>query len=216
MLALALALAHLTCPLPPHQLVIWLAHCHHISQSFDLPSTTASLHYYVSQSFYLPPATTSVSHLTWPLPPHQSVIWLALYHHVTELLYRSVIWLAPATTSVSHLTCPLPPHQSVIWLVHCHHIIFPLLGGLSLHLNHLIGSRMTNYDWPFGTLSFGLFGSNFDARDLQTYPRNYSGHFENMSIFDDSRAVWVLFRKWVVSENQFSWWRSDHYPPLSV
>ena len=34
------------------------------------------------------------------------------------------------------------------------------LGGLSLHLNHLIGSRVTNYDWPFGT-----------------YPRTYSGHF---------------------------------------
>ena len=76
------------------------------------------------------------------------------------------------------------------------------LGGLSLHLNHLIGSRMTNYDWPFGTLPFGLFGSNLDTTDLETYPRTYSGHFWNMSIFDDSRAVWVLFRKWVVSENQ--------------
>ena len=29
---------------------------------------------------------------------------------------------------------------------------------LSLHLNHLIASRMTNYDWPFGTLPFGLLG----------------------------------------------------------
>ena len=28
------------------------------------------------------------------------------------------------------------------------------LGGLSLHLNHLIASRMANYDWPFGTLPF--------------------------------------------------------------
>ena len=26
------------------------------------------------------------------------------------------------------------------------------LGGLSLHLNHLIASRTANYDWPFGTL----------------------------------------------------------------
>ena len=77
-----------------------------------------------------------------------------------------------------------------------------LLGGLSLHLNHLIASRLANYDWPFGTLPFGLFGSNLDTRDLETYPRTYSGHFWNMSIFDDSRAVWVLFRKWVVSENQ--------------
>ena len=41
------------------------------------------------------------------------------------------------------------------------------LGGLSLHLNHLIGSRVTNYDWPFGTLPLGLFGSNLDTRDLR-------------------------------------------------
>ena len=52
-----------------------------------------------------------------------------------------------------------------------------LLGGLSLHLNHLIGSRVRNYDWPFGTLPFGLFGSNLDTMDLETYPRTYSGHF---------------------------------------
>ena len=51
------------------------------------------------------------------------------------------------------------------------------LGGLSLHLNHLIESHMTNYDWPFGTLTFGLFGSNLDTRHLETYPRTYSGHF---------------------------------------
>ena len=51
------------------------------------------------------------------------------------------------------------------------------LGGLSLHLNHLIESRMTNYDWPFGTLPFGLFASNLDTNDLETYPRTYSGHF---------------------------------------
>ena len=64
-----------------------------------------------------------------------------------------------------------------------------LLGGLSLHLNHLIASRRANYDWPFGTLPFGLFGSNLDTRDLETYPRTYSDHFLNMSIFDDSRAI---------------------------
>ena len=43
------------------------------------------------------------------------------------------------------------------------------LGGLSLHLNHLIASCMTNYNWPFRTLPFGLFGSNLDTRDLETY-----------------------------------------------
>ena len=52
-----------------------------------------------------------------------------------------------------------------------------LLGGLILHLNYLIASCPANYDWPFGTLPFGLFGSNLDTRDLETYPRTYSGHF---------------------------------------
>ena len=55
---------------------------------------------------------------------------------------------------------------------------YPFLGGLSLHLNHLIESRRRNYDWPFWTLPFRLFGSNLDTRDLETYPRTYSGHFE--------------------------------------
>ena len=57
------------------------------------------------------------------------------------------------------------------------YVLFYFLGGLSLHLNHLTGSRMTNYNWPFGTLPVGLFGSNLDTRDLETYPRTYSGHF---------------------------------------
>ena len=104
------SVSHLTCP------------CHHISQSFDLPTATTSsvraststrdrasagarhraLPYHrISQSFDLPPATTSVSHLTCPLPPHhQSQLALALalkieHYHITA--------------SVSHLTCSLPP-----------------------------------------------------------------------------------------------------------
>ena len=47
------------------------------------------------------------------------------------------------------------------------------LGGL----NHLIALRMRNFDWTFGMLPFGLFGSNLDTMDLETYPRTYSGHF---------------------------------------
>ena len=66
------------------------------------------------------------------------------------------------------------------------------LGGLSLHLNHLIASRVRNFDWQFGTLPFGIFWSNLDTMGLETYPRTYSGHFWHMSLFDDSRAVWVF------------------------
>ena len=49
---------------------------------------------------------------------------------------------------------------------HVTKFVIPILGGLSLHLNHLIASRAANYDWPFGTLPFGLFGSNLNTRDL--------------------------------------------------
>ena len=35
------------------------------------------------------------------------------------------------------------------------------LGGLSLHLNHLIASRTANYDWPFGTHPFWTFWLKF-------------------------------------------------------
>ena len=36
--------------------------------------------------------------------------------------------------------------------------IAQFLGGLSLHLNHLIGSRVANYDWPFGHFLLDFFG----------------------------------------------------------
>ena len=91
----------------------------------------------------------------------------------------------------------------------CHRlskIEYHFVGGLSLHLK----LRLAIWD------TFGIFGSNLDTRDLKTYPRTYSGHFWNISLFGDSRAIWVLFRKWVVSENQFSRWRSDRYPLISL
>ena len=47
-----------------------------------------------------------------------------------------------------------------------------------------IALHAANYDWLFGTLPFGLFWSNLDTRDLETYPRTYSGHFWNMSHFE--------------------------------
>ena len=43
------------------------------------------------------------------------------------------------------------------WAKHWGLLSPQFLGGLSLHLNHLIASCMANYDWPFGTLLFGLF-----------------------------------------------------------
>ena len=136
--------SHLPCPLPPNQSVICLAPCHQTSQSFDLPSTTASPCHHVT----MPPhhrVTVLFSHLPCPLPPNQSVIWLALYHRITTSPHHCitasqyhhitmlVICLAPchqtsqsfalppAAKPVSHLTCPLPLHHHVT-APSCHHV----------------------------------------------------------------------------------------------
>ena len=45
-----------------------------------------------------------------------------------------------------------------------------------------------------GHFLLDIFGSNLDTRDLETYPRAYSGHFLNMSLFDDSRAILSTFQ----------------------
>ena len=93
-----------------------------------------------------------------------------------------------------------------------------VVGHLSLHLNHLIAQRVEICHWPFGTLSIGIFLSNLDTGHLETYPRTYYGHFSNMSIFDGSRAVRVIFRKWVPSENQRyleNGWPMPAFPKLT-
>ena len=52
-----------------------------------------------------------------------------------------------------------------------------LLGGLSLHLNHLIASRMGICYRQFGTLPIGIFLSNLDSRQLDTSLMTSYGHF---------------------------------------
>ena len=83
---------------------------------------------------------------------------------------------------------------------------------LSVHLKHLIAQHMTNYDWPFGILPFGLFWSNLDTRDLKTFARTYSGHFWNMSLFNDSRAIWPCPR----AGSNDAWPRSGANPTWKI
>ena len=79
----------------------------------------------------------------------------------------------------------------------------PFLGGLSLHLNHLIESGMRISYRSFGTLPIGIFFSNLGSRQLETSPRTLSGQFWHMPSFGNSRAIRVLMPKYRVSENQF-------------
>ena len=91
------------------------------------------------------------------------------------------------------------------------------LGGLSLYLNHLMGSPAANYDWPFGTLPFGLFGSNLVTKDLETYPRTYSGHFLKYVKFWQFQGHLSTFQKMGgLRKSKFSRWRSDCYPLISL
>ena len=145
--------SHLPCPLPPNQSVICLAPYHRITASLRHRITaslrhhttvspchrvTASLHHCITAS-PCHRVTALVSHLPCPLPPSQSVIYLApchqtsqsfalppttasphhhaitsLHHHITTSLHHHI------TLLVSHLPCPLPPSQSVICLAPCH------------------------------------------------------------------------------------------------
>ena len=104
----------------------------------------------------------------------------------------------------SHLLWPFRLLPSVpVWIL--------FLGGLSLHLNHLIGSRMRISYHSFGMLSIGIFFSNLDSRQLMTCPRTLSGQIWNMSLFGDSRAVRVLMPKYrLFRKSIFSRWRSGH------
>ena len=84
------------------------------------------------------------------------------------------------------------------------------LGGLSLHLNHLIASRLGICYRQFGTLPIWNFLSNLDSRQLDTSLMTSYGHFWHMSTFGDSRAVWVLLPKYgALWKSKFSGWRSD-------
>ena len=143
-------------PLPPHQSIIWLAHCHHISQSFDLPSTTMSLcyhitallHYHISQSFDLPSTTMSLCyHITALLHYHISQSFdlpsttTSLCYRITTLLHYHV------TVSPHHWVTVWDLPTTLIWIIwlapttallhHCitalPHEIFPYHIGM----NHL-------------------------------------------------------------------------------
>ena len=87
--------------------------CHHVTVPLH-HRITASLHHRVSQSFALPPATKPVSHLPCPLPPNQSVICLAPYHHVTASPHHCIT-MPPC----HHIT--MPPHHHITASL-CHRI----------------------------------------------------------------------------------------------
>ena len=100
------SVSHLTCPLPPHhqsELALALEIELVLVLEIELVLDRALPCHCISQSFDLPPATMSVSHLTCPLPPHQSFDLLSTT--VTAILHYHI---------GQSFDLPPPPHQSVI------------------------------------------------------------------------------------------------------
>ena len=64
---------------------------------------------------------------------------------------------------------------------------------------------MANYDWPFGTLPFGLFWSNLDTKDLETYPRIFK---KNQNISFSLRLIefWCLGLPVALGRGQVGGW----------
>ena len=64
----------------------------------------------------------------------------------------------------------IPPPPRVVQFI-------SFLGGLSLHLNHLIAERMSAPYWQFGTLPIGIFLSNLVSGQLETSLMTSYCHF---------------------------------------
>ena len=119
--------SHLPCPLPLcHHTTTSLHHSittplHHHATMPQCHCTTVQLHHHatislshhISQSFALLSATKSVSHLPCPLPPNQSVIWLALYHHAATPPHHCI-------TAPPHHCTTVPQHEifptTLVWI----------------------------------------------------------------------------------------------------
>ena len=124
-------------------------------------------------------------------------------------------FLCPFWGFLVTIICDIKNWRQCVWTSLCQ---FIFLGGLSLHLNHLIGSRMRISFGSFGTLPIGILFSNLGSGQLMTCPRTLFGQIWNMSLFDDSRAVRVIMPKYRPFRKPFfSRWRSgDSFSRLGV
>ena len=68
-------------------------------------------------------------------------------------------------------------YADYILAVHSTLVRAQFLGGLSLHLNHLIAERVSAPYRQFGTLPIGIFLSNLDSRQLETSLMTSYCHF---------------------------------------
>ena len=76
------------------------------------------------------------------------------------------------------------------------------LGSLSLHVNHLKHHAWQLLINHLGHLLLEFLVKFALKKELKTYHYTHYGHFWNISVCYNSRVIWALFRKWVLSENQ--------------
>ena len=71
----------------------------------------------------------------------------------------------------------IPLFQLQNHVLSCLASVCVFLGGLNLHLNHLIGQRVSAPYRQFGTLPIGIFLSNLDSAQLETSLMTSYCHF---------------------------------------
>ena len=81
-------------------------------------------------------------------------------------------------------------------------MVVTFLGGLSLHLNHLIVERVSAPYRQFGTLPIGIFLSNLVSGQLETSLMTSCCHFWNLSTLATPGLFEYFGQNWVSSENQ--------------
>ena len=106
------------------------------------------------------------------------------------------------THLLMQLNILLHAHKAFILHFVLHPVIHQFLGGLSLHLNHLIAQRMSAPYWQFGTLPIGIFLSNLDSRQLETSLMTYYSHFDICQLLATPGPFEYFGQNWVSSENQ--------------
>ena len=90
--------------------------------------------------------------------------------------------------------------------------IYFYLGGLSLHLNHLIASRMGICYRQFGTLPIGILLSNLDSRQLDTSLMTSYGHFDICQLLVTPGPFDYFCQNTGPSEkSKFSRWRNNQW-----
>ena len=161
------------------------------------PYLTIPYQYYIQSPVGLVPKdqgrkTRLIFHLSYPRCTGTSVNanipqeWCRVTYPDFDLAVRMCInegkncRIGKSDFSMAFRHVPLKIQEFPLMVLKAYHPVTDklyFLGGLSLHLNHLIAERMSAHYWQFGTLPIGIFLSNLVSGQLETSLMTSYCHF---------------------------------------